>query len=197
MNDVRSERLADRPLEAAGQGREQSRPTGSLHPPNSDISARFCPKSRSHTKQNIKPCLPGSRIAHFASPRPEELRTGTVQRDAQTHARSSLTNSLSNRELQLLEPTLTHRKEMIAPRSNRELSTNPCFRNSVLRSVWSVLTGFASQTESSVTHSKQTAETFLTGSRIARLAILNARFLTSENLMSRRRPIQIFLRPTI
>src|SRR5271156_3384352 len=33
MNDVRRAKLADRPLEAADQGGEQSRPTGSLRPP--------------------------------------------------------------------------------------------------------------------------------------------------------------------
>src|SRR5271163_4491328 len=33
MNDVRRAKLADRPLEAADQGREQSSPTGSLRPP--------------------------------------------------------------------------------------------------------------------------------------------------------------------
>src|SRR5271170_7302006 len=33
MNDVRRAKLADRPLEAADQGRDQSRPTGSLRPP--------------------------------------------------------------------------------------------------------------------------------------------------------------------
>jgi hypothetical protein len=130
------------------------------------------------------------------------------------HARTSLANALSNRELHLLEPTLTHRKQTIAPRPNRELSTNPYFRNSVLRSVrtslsftltkegplapshCSVLTGSGLRTELSVTRSKQTTATFLTGSRIARLAILHARFLTFENLTSHRRPIQIFLRPT-
>jgi hypothetical protein len=59
------------------------------------------------------------------------------------------------------------------------------------------LTGSASQTESSVTHSKQTTATFLTGSRIAQLAFSNLRVLAFQNLMSHRRPIQIFLRPTI
>jgi hypothetical protein len=58
------------------------------------------------------------------------------------------------------------------------------------------LTETASHSELSVTQSKQKAATFLTGSRIAQLAILHARFLTFENLTSHRRPIQIFLRPT-
>jgi hypothetical protein len=59
------------------------------------------------------------------------------------------------------------------------------------------LTETASHSEMAVTHSKQTTATFLAGSRIAQLAILNARFLTPENLMSHPRPIQIILPPTI
>ena len=69
-----------------------------------------------HSKQTTAPFLPGSRIAHC-------------------HARTSIANALSNRELQLLEPRLTHRKQTIAPRSNRELSTNRCRANSHLRIV--------------------------------------------------------------
>ena len=87
-----------------------------------------------YSKQTTAPLLPGSRIARC-------------------HARTSIANTLSNREHQLLEPCLTHRKQTIAPRSNRELSTNPCFRNS--------------------------------------------HFLTPQDLLPQRRPIQIFLRPTI
>jgi hypothetical protein len=53
--------------------RFQPQPTSPRTPPapekrvetarHSDISTRFWPKSRSHRKQTIKPCLPGSRIA--------------------------------------------------------------------------------------------------------------------------------------
>jgi hypothetical protein len=120
------------------------------------------------TKQTTAPFLPGSRFAH-------------------SHARTSLANALSNRELHLLEPALTHRKQTIAPRPNRELSTNPCFRNSVLRSVctshslalftltqegpdWSVLTETGTHSETTVNHSKQTTAPFLTGARIDTLA---------------------------
>jgi hypothetical protein len=105
----------------------------------SDISTRFCPKSRSHTKHATKPRLPGSRIAHFASSRPEQLRRRTVQRDAYWRARTSTANALSNREHRLLERTLTHRKQTIAPRSNRELSTNPV--TLTLASTWHKMTG--------------------------------------------------------
>ena len=142
MMDVRSEKATDRSLERSDHGREQSRLTGSLRLSDtyemgfddsplathrcSRISTRFCPKSRSHTKQTTKPSLPGSRIAQFAS--------RTVQWDAHSRPRTSLPNAVSNRELELLEPRLTHRKQTIAPRSNRELSTNPCFSNSDFRS---------------------------------------------------------------
>jgi hypothetical protein len=149
--------------------------------PGSGLRVEF---AVTHSKQTTAPVLPGSRIARC-------------------HARSSIANALSNRELQLLEPRLTHRKQTIAPRPNRKLSTNPCFRKSDLRGIctshslaltqegplvtshWPVLpgltkaffgkgwvctstflTGSGSQTESSVTHSKQTTAPFLTGSRI-------------------------------
>jgi hypothetical protein len=227
MKDERSEDAADRPLEVAAHGREQSRPTGSLRPPAvmfapvlcpsaaritpadhslrrgtaccarcnaadrrypladtrsipasaaplpfiarstqqfvpkkghfSVTPTRFCPKSRSHTKHTTKPPLPGSRFAHRNAP-------------------TSLAKPLSNRELHLLEPALTHRKQTTAPRSNRELSTNPCrgnshfptesFANSSVCPTF--LTGSASQTEFAVTNSKQTTGAFLTGSRFAR-----------------------------
>jgi hypothetical protein len=86
--------------------------------------------------------------------------------------------AFSNRELELLEPLLTHRKQTTAPRSNRELSTNQCCGNfhlsgallsSGLPRQMQFLTGSAPQTEFDVTHRKQTTAQFLTGSRIARL----------------------------
>jgi hypothetical protein len=166
MNDVRSETATDRSLERADHGREQSRPTGSLRLSDtyemgfddsplathhySCISTRFYPKGRSHTKHTTKPSLPGSRFAH-------------------RHARTSFASALSNRELRLLEPTLTHRKQTIAPCSNRELSTNRCRSISdAVIPISTFLTGSASQTEFGVTNSKQTTGAFLTGSRFAR-----------------------------
>jgi hypothetical protein len=71
----------------------------------SDSSTRFWAKSRSDRKHTTKPCLPGSRFAHC-------------------DARTSAVKPLSNRELRLLETSLTPCKQTIAPRSNRELSTN-------------------------------------------------------------------------
>ena len=85
---------------------------------------------------------------------------------------------VSNRESQLLEPPLTHRKQTVAPRSNRELSTNQCSGNSHLSGALlpnglprqiQFLTGSAPQTETAVTYRKQTTAQFLTGSRIAQL----------------------------
>src|SRR5271154_6714140 len=112
-----------------------------------------------YSKQTTAPFLPGSRIARC-------------------HARSSIANALSNRELQLLELTLTHRKQTIAPRPNRELSTNRCRANShSVMPILTFLTGSGSQTEFVVTHSKQTTATFLPGSRI-----VSRRFATSAGL---------------
>jgi hypothetical protein len=85
---------------------------------------------------------------------------------------------LSNRELELLEPPLTHRKETMAPRSNRELSTNQCSYNSHLSGALlsnglprqiQFLTGSAPHSKTAVTYRKQTPAHFLTGSRIAQL----------------------------
>jgi hypothetical protein len=170
-------------------------------------SAQYVECGVTHSKQTTATFLPGSRFAHFAS--------RMVQREARSHAPTSLANALSNRELHLLERTLTYRKQTIAPRSNRGLSTNPCFRNSVLRSVCTshsplacteagrathpgsaFLTETASHSKMAVTHSKQTIATFLTGARTVQVAISSPCVFTSQNLMSHPRPIQIFLRPT-
>jgi hypothetical protein len=146
----------------------------------------FLPGSGSHiefavtnSKQTTAPFLPGSRIAPHglrqgtASPVPNASQTSGVHTlvaeatpEVRCHARSSMANALSNRELQLLELTLTHRKQTIAPRSNRELSTNSCRVNS--RPVIPIpifLTETASHSEFTVTHSKQTTAPFLTGAR--------------------------------
>jgi hypothetical protein len=108
-----------------------------------------------YSKQTSAPFLPGSRIA------PHGLRQGTAFHaelrsaaapnasqssgvhtlvaeatpEVRCHARTSIANALSNRELQLLEPRLIHRKQTIAPRSNRELSTKRCRVNSHRRVV--------------------------------------------------------------
>jgi hypothetical protein len=104
---------------------------------------------------------------------------------------------VSNRELELLERPLTDRKQTVAPRSNRELSTNQCSCNSRLTGAsfpdvlpcrtqylagfprasfakgsicsGALLPGSGSQVEIAVTHSKQSTDEFLPGSRIAQL----------------------------
>jgi hypothetical protein len=147
-----------------------------------------------YSKQTTAPFLPGSRIA------PHGLRQGTAfyaqlrsaavpnasqspgvstlvaeaTPEVRCHARTSITSALSNRELQLLEPRLTHRKQTIAPRSNRELSTNQCRGNSPTAiTIPSFLPGSGLQVECDVTHSKQTSAPFLPGSRIATKRLLS------------------------
>jgi hypothetical protein len=126
-----------------------------------------------HSKQTTAPFLPGSRIA------PHGLRQGTASAvpnasqssgvstpEVRCHALASITSALSNRELQLLERTVTHRKPTIAPRSNRELSTNRCCGNShSVNPIPSFLPGSGLQVECDVSYSKQTAAPFLPGSR--------------------------------
>src|SRR6202167_4874618 len=127
--------------------------------------------------RHCSPFLPGARTPQFGSRR--------FSRGGQCHAQISTAKPLSNRELELLEPRLTRRKQTVGTRSNRELSTNPCFCISDLRraftghsftqtkkgpltaSHWSFLPSFASRVDIAVTHSKQSVETFLPGPRIA------------------------------
>ena len=59
------------------------------------------------------------------------------------------------------------------------------------------LTGSAPQTELTVTHSKQTLGKILTGARMHIKEFANPHFSAPKNLLLHRRPIEIFLRPTI
>jgi hypothetical protein len=147
-----------------------------------------------YSKQTSAPFLPGSRIA------PHGLRQGTAFHaelrsaaapnasqssgvhtlvaeatpEVRCRTRSSIADALSNRELQLLESRLIHRKQTIAPRSNRELSTNPCRGNShVVISILTFLPGSGLQVECDVTRSKQTVAPFLPGSRIVTKRLLS------------------------
>jgi hypothetical protein len=83
-------------------------------------------------------------------------------------------SAISNRELELLEPSLTHRKQTTAPNSNRELPTKRNSQSSQVLSPlppqirkWSrpLLPGSAQNVESDVTSTKQTTEDFLPGAR--------------------------------
>ena len=147
-----------------------------------------------YSKQKTAPFLPGARTTHC-------------------RARSSTGNPLSNRELQLLEPRLTHRKQMIAPRSNRELSTNRHRVNShAVITISSFLPGlprafFAKgsactstflpgsglQVEFAATHSKQTTAPLLPGSRIVTEHLVSRIIFhpVSSELFSTRRRISL------
>jgi TonB family protein len=112
-----------------------------------------------------------------------------------------LTTHLSNRERELLESSLTHRKQTLASHSNRELSTNRrrnssrsprslfCTNHSPLTtSHWSFLTGSAPQTKFDATLSKQTTEKFLTGSKTAFSTLVVSLYFSSERLSSAHSP---------
>jgi hypothetical protein len=127
------------------------RTTGLLPSVNSVLpgSAQNVECDVTHSKQTIGEFLPGSRIG-------------------QCRAQTSIAKPLSNRDRELLESSLTHRKQTVASRSNRELSTNPCrLISRVVIPIPTFLTETASQTEFTVTHSKQSVGEILTGARIA------------------------------
>jgi hypothetical protein len=136
-----------------------------------------------HSKRTTAPFLPGARTPQFGS--------RTLSRDAHCHARSAIVNALSNRELRLLEPCLTHRKQTIAPRSNRELSPNRCCRNShAVIPILTFLPGFGLRVECAVTHSKQTTAPVLPGSRIVTTRLVSRtvfRRFSSEHFPTHRR----------
>src|SRR5580658_5703881 len=99
------------------------------------------------------------------------LRSSASQTDGVVRG---IRSTLSNREPELLEPSLTDRKQTNRPRSNRELPTKRCSNNFQILlpplaqiCKWSrpLLTGTALQTEFDVTSRKQTTEKFLTGAR--------------------------------
>ena len=101
-------------------------------------------------------------------------RASASRASAPRRTTRGICSSFSNRELELLEPPLSHRKQTIAPCSNRELSTNLCGNNSQLlppnlRQIhkWSrpLLTESDPQTEIGLTYRKQTTEKFLTEAR--------------------------------
>ena len=83
-------------------------------------------------------------------------------------------SAISNREPNLLEPSLSYRKQTTAPSSNRELPTKRNSQSSQVLSPlppqihkWSrpLLTESAPQTEFNVNYRKQTTEKFLTEAR--------------------------------
>src|SRR6204780_1406410 len=95
------------------------------------------------TKQTVGEFLPGAR-------------------SGQCRGQFSIAKPLSNRELELLEPRLTHRKQTTAPRSNRELSTNRCRANS--HAVIPILTFLTGLPRAFFANSSVCAARFLPGS---------------------------------
>jgi hypothetical protein len=89
-------------------------------------------------------------------------------------------NAELNRQIGLFRNAVTHRKQRVATRSNRQknqirksdnLDTIPTTASAFRDTFLAFLTGSALQTEFAVTRSKQKTGTFLTGSRIARQVI--------------------------
>ena len=123
-------------------------------------------------------CEQGSKLAPLQRLSNRELTMRRASASRASNVMRGICFAFPNRELQLLEPSLTRRKQTVALRSNRELSTNQCcgqccgnFRLSGallsqdLPRQRPFLTGSAPQTEIDVTCSKQTTKKFLTGSR--------------------------------
>ena len=129
------------------------------------------------SKQTTGESLPGARTPHFGS--------RTLSRDAQFRARTSIAMPLSNREHELLESSLTHRKQTVVSRPNRELSTNPCrLISRVVIPIPTFLTETASQTEFTVNHSKQSTDEILTGARTAHHTLGAPPYFSSAHLSS-------------
>jgi hypothetical protein len=128
-----------------------------------------------HSKQTVGEFLPGARIG-------------------QCCARISIAKPLSNRECDLLESSPTYRKQTVASRPNRELSTNPCGGNShALIPVPQFLTGSqSSQTEFTVTHSKQTTRKSNRGQNCTSHSRRAALFLGQRTYL--RHPRRVYLR---
>src|ERR1700735_1793277 len=128
-----------------------------------------------HSKQTLGEFLPGATTPQCVS--------RTLTRNARSAFRSAgilpallnlefapvpLTTRGPNRELRLFESSLIHRKQTVASRSNRELSTNLCCGNPrILIRNAPFLTGSASHSKFNVTHSKQSLDKILTGARTA------------------------------
>jgi hypothetical protein len=89
----------------------RSIPAVALHRrvPFPDISTRFCPKSRTYTKQTIKPCLPGARTAQcrvrfsIAKLRSHNRHPLSTSHLLDLTQEAPLATIISNRELLALE----------------------------------------------------------------------------------------------
>jgi hypothetical protein len=160
MSDVRSAKLADRPLEAADQGREQSRPTGSLRPSDDATFAPvLCPSAAritpaDHSLRRGTACCARCNAADRrypladtrsipASAAPLPLIARSTQQFVPKKGHFSVTptrfcpKSRSHTKHTTKPPLpgsrFAHRNaptSLAKPLSNRELSTNPCRANS-------------------------------------------------------------------
>jgi len=160
----------------------QSQPSAPAHPheiSNRELTMPRASASRSPREHLAKgPTAPWRTVRGICSPisnRELTMRRASASRaSAPWRTTRGICPVFANRELELLEPSLTYRKQTKAPSSNRELSTNLCRNNSQLPlpnlpqiRKWSrpLLTGSAPQTEIGLTYRKQTTEYFLTGAR--------------------------------
>ena len=118
-----------------------------------------------------------SALAHpygISNPELTMRRASASRASAPRRTTRGICAAFSNREPELLEPSLTYRKQTTAPSSNRELPTKRNSQSSQVLSPiplpihkWSrpLLIESDPQTKFDVTHSKQTTEKFLTEAR--------------------------------
>jgi hypothetical protein len=118
-----------------------------------------------YSKQSAGELLPGSRIARwFTLSRSRKGRSV----EGRSHSCGQPSVLACNRKIVGVLPTVTFAAQLAAPvgESPEKFFAVP----STNRSRSALLTGSGSQTEIAVTHSKQSTDEFLTGSRIARRA---------------------------
>jgi hypothetical protein len=114
-------------------------------------SGKYLENDVTYSKQTTATFLPGATTA------PHGLRQGTASAAPNaSHPRSSIPNAPSNRELSTIQCRDNSRRRGVCANHSPLVTSHRPF-----------LTGSAPQTESDVTHSKQTLEKILTGARTA------------------------------
>jgi hypothetical protein len=182
-------------------------PVSSIAPESLPGSGKYVECDVTHSKQTTAPFLPGSRIASHGSRQgtafyPELRRAAVPSLVCHDEEKSFRAGRHGFR----VNPDGIHPEQICEGRAFTCALACPgefpaglpraFFVKGSVRST-RFLTETASHSEMPVTHSKQTIATFLTGARTVQLAISDPCVSMSESLMSRPRPIQIFLRPTI
>ena len=161
------------------------------------IKIQYCRALHRGSKEPIRPAslssLPPARSPWRADESPISAFPAAKISSVSTFAAAFLPGTA-----QQVENDVTHSKQTTATflPGATTASRRLAFRGGFV-SPCPFLTGSAPQTESSVTHSKQTLEKILTGARMHIKEFVNLHFLPPQNLLLHRRPIQIFLRPTI